>query len=285
MLFRSAVPAGHRTRRRWIGALIGVAALALPLATYVSRSRTTAPLTDMDAIVLADFANTTGETVFDQTLRQGLAVQLGQSPFLTIVPDDRLRRTLQLMGQPRTAALSDEDARDACVRTGGTVMVAGSIARLGSQYVLGLRAQHCASGEWLEQDQLQAARQEDVLNVLSQLATRFRSRVGESLATVRQHSIPLPESSTPSLEALQAFTAAYRDFGSATAIPLLKRAVEIDPNFAIAHSELGFAYATRGQVVLGEQSIRRAYELRDQDRKSTRLNSSHTDISRMPSSA
>ena len=156
--------------------------------------------------------------MFDETLRQGLAVQLGQSPFLSIVPDDRIRRALQLMGQPPTAPLTDDVARDVCVRTGSTAVVGGSIASLGTQYVLGLRAQNCATGDLLDQEQLQAARKEDVLNVLSQLATRFRTRVGESLATVRQHSTPLEESSTASLDALKAYTAAYRAIGTPTAI-------------------------------------------------------------------
>src|SRR4029079_19189420 len=201
--------------------------------------RRPSPLTDKDTIVLADFINTTGDPVFDQTLRQGLTVQLGQSPFLSIVPDDRVRRALLLMGQPPTAPLTDDVARDICVRTGSTAMVGGSIASLGTQYVLALRAQNCATGDLLDQQQLQAARKEEVLNVLSQLAKQFRTRVGESLATVRQHSTPLEESSTTSLEALKAYSASSRAIGTPAAIPLLKRAVEIDPGFAMAHSQLG----------------------------------------------
>ena len=198
-------------------------------------------LTDKDTIVLADFTNRTGDPLFDGTLRQGLAVELGQSPFLSIVSDDRIRRVLQLMGQPPTAPLTDDVARDICVRTGSTAVVGGSIANLGTQYVVGLRAHNCTTGDLLDQTQLQAARKEDVLNVLSQLATRFRTRVGESLATVRQHSTPLEESSTASIDALKAYSAAYRAFGTPTAVSQLKRAVAIDPGFAIAHSQLGLA--------------------------------------------
>jgi len=220
-------------------------------------------LTDKDTIVLADFVNTTGDPVFDQTLRQGLAVELGQSPFLSIVPDDRIRRALQLMGRPPLVALVDDVARDICVRTGSTAVVGGSIASLGSQYVLGLRAKNCATGELLDQEQRSATRKEDVLNALSQLAAQFRMRVGEAPATVRQHSMPLEESSTASLDALKAYTAAYRAVGAPTAIPLLKRAVEIDPGFAIAHSQLGLLYSTRGETVLGEASTQKAYELRE----------------------
>src|SRR4029079_18936560 len=186
------------------------------------------PLTDKDTIVLADFINTTGDPVFDQTLRQGLAVQLGQSPFLSIVPDHRIRRALQLMGHPPTAPLTDDVARDICVRTGSTAVVGGSIASLGTEYILGLRAQNCATGDLLDEEQLQAARKEDVVNVLGKLATQFRTRVSESPATVLQHSTPLEESSTASLEALKAYSAAFRAIGTPTAIPQLKRAIEID---------------------------------------------------------
>jgi serine/threonine protein kinase/tetratricopeptide (TPR) repeat protein len=263
---RRATRGGRRAGLLLLGVtlVVGAGVVARP---YLRRPAT---LTDTDTIVLADFTNRTGDPVFDETLRQGLAVQLGQSPFLSIVPDDRVRRALQLMGQPPASPLSEDVARDVCVRTGGTAVVGGSIASLGTQYVLGLRAQNCATGELLAQEQLQAARKEDVLSVLSRLATAFRTRAGESLTTVRQHSTPLEESSTTSLDALKAFTAAYRAVGTPTAIPLLKRAVELDPNFAIAHSLLGILYSTRAQTALGEESTRKAYELRshatDRDR-------------------
>jgi serine/threonine protein kinase len=253
-------PVIPRRRKLWAGAAAVVVVAAVAGAFYAQRPPT---LTDKDTIVLGEFTNTTGDPVFDETLRQGLAVDLGQSPFLSIVPDDRIRRALQLMGQPPTARLTDAVARDLCVRIGSTAVVRGSIASLGSQYVLGLRAQHCASGDLLDQEQLQAGRKEDVLNVLSQLTTTFRSRIGESLATVQQHSTPLEESSTASLDALKAYSAAYRAMGTPTAISLLKRAVEIDPGFAIAHSLLGLVYSTRGESVLGEESTTEAYQLRD----------------------
>jgi serine/threonine protein kinase/tetratricopeptide (TPR) repeat protein len=252
---------------RW-GAILRLSAAVVVIASaatawvYLRRPPT---LTDKDTIVLADFTNTTGDSVFDGTLRQGLAVQLAQSPFLSIVPDDRIRRGLRLMGQPATALLTDEVARDLCVRIGSTAVVGGSIASLGTQYVLGLRAQNCATGDLLDQEQRQAARKEDVLNALSQLAAQFRTRVGESLATVQKHSTPLEESSTASLDALKAYSAAYRAdvIGTPTAIPLLKRAVALDPGFAIAHSQLGLTLSTGGETVLGEESTRKAYALRD----------------------
>jgi len=245
-----------------VGTLAMAAAVITAVAMYVRGHRATT-LTDRDTIVLADFANTTGDAVFDETLRQGLAVQLGQSPFLSVVSDDRIRRALELMGRPATARLTDDVAREICVRSGSTAVVTGSIASLGSHYVLGLRAENCATGDLLDQEQLQAAQKEDVLNVLSDLATKFRTRAGESLATVQQHSMPLEESTTASLEALKAYSAAYRAAGTPTAIPQLKRAVDIDPEFAIAHSLLGLLYSTVGETLLGEESVTRAYQLRD----------------------
>ncbi len=254
-------PSLRQRRTRWL--LAASAILVAAAAAGAIYSRGPATLTDKDTIVLAEFTNTTGDAVFDDTLRQGLAVELGQSPFLSLVPDDRIRRALQLMGQPPTARLTDDVARDLCVRIGSTAVVRGSIASLGSQYVLGVRAQQCATGDLLDQEQLQAARKEDVLRVLSQLTTKFRSRIGESLATVRQHSTPLEESSTASLDALKAYSAAYRAMGTPTAISQLKRAVEIDPGFAIADSLLGLVYSARGETILGEESTTKAYQLRD----------------------
>jgi hypothetical protein len=196
-----------RRERRWM--LVAAAIIVAAVMGGAFYSRRPPKLSEKDTIVLADFTNTTGDAVFDDTLRQGLAVELGQSPFLSIVPDDRIRRALELMGQSPTARLTDDVARDLCVRTGSTAVVTGSIASLGSQYVLGLRAENCATGDVLDQGQLQAARKEDVLTVLSRLATTFRARVGESLATVQQHSTPLEESATASLDALKAYSTAY----------------------------------------------------------------------------
>ena len=165
-----------------------------------------ASLTDKDTIVLGEFTNTTGDPVFDDTLRQGLAVQLQQSPFLSLVSEERIRRTLALMNQPADAQLTPDIAEGVCVRTASAAVLEGSIAMLGSQYVLGLRAKHCTTGDILADEQAQAARKEEVLRTLSQIATRFRTRVGESLATIEKHSMPLAEATTPSLEALKAFS-------------------------------------------------------------------------------
>jgi eukaryotic-like serine/threonine-protein kinase len=178
------------------------------------------------------------------------------------VSDERIRNTLRLMGQTPNARLADDVARDVCVRTGSTAVINGSIATLGNQYVLGLRVENCASGDLLDQQQLQAPRKEDVLRVLSQLATKFRTRVGESLATVQKHSTPLEEA-TSSLDALKAYSAAMQLPLNPAAVPLLKRAVEIDPNFAIAHARLALQHSGLGETLLGEASISKAYELRN----------------------
>jgi serine/threonine protein kinase/Tfp pilus assembly protein PilF len=223
-------------------------------------------LTDRDTIVLADFTNTTGDPVFDETLRQGLAIQLEQSPFLSLISDQRIHRTLGLMQQPADAKLTLEIANEVCERSNSAAVLEGSISRLGSQYVLGLRAKRCRTGEIIADEQVQAAKKEDVLNALSQIAGKFRTRIGESLATVREHQIPLVEATTASLEALEAYSAAQVvnvSSGGAAAAKLFKRAAELDPNFALAHAHLGAAYRGVGESVLAAQSLQKAYELRD----------------------
>ena len=168
------------------------------------------PLTNKDVLVLADFTNTTGDPVFDGTLRQGLTVQLEQSPFLNLVTEERIRQVLQMMGQPDDARLTPAIAREICERTASAAVLDGSITSLGSQYVLGLRAVDCRNGRVLDAEQAQATRKEDVLNALSQIASRFRTRVGESLATVEKYDTPLVDATTPSLEALKAYSLARK---------------------------------------------------------------------------
>ena len=223
-------------------------------------------LTDKDTIVLADFANTTGDPVFDETLRQGLAIQLEQSPFLSMIPDERIQATLALMGQ-KDARLTPKVGQEICERTGSAAVLDGSITRLGSQYVVGLRAKNCRTGEILDQEQVQAARIEDVMSALSQIAIKFRTKVGESLATVKQHGTPLEEATTTSIEALKVYSAAMKhltsDHDLAAGVPLFQRAIEIDPKFAVAHASLGFVYGLLGQYELSAESNKKAYELRD----------------------
>jgi len=241
------------------------AVLVLSAAGYFYFHRSP-KLTDRDTIVLADFENKTGDPVFDDTLRQGLSVDLQQSPFLNLVSDAQVQRTLTLMGQPKLARLTPEIAQQACERTGSAAVLEGSIASLGSQYVLGLRAKDCNTGSILDQEQTVAARREDVLNSLSQIASKFRARVGESLATVEKHTTPLAEATTPSLEALKAYSTGMKvvvSSGGEAAIPLLRRAVEIDPQFAMPYAQLGVQYSNIGESLLSAESTTKAWQLRD----------------------
>ncbi len=256
-------PVIPRRWKLWGSAAAVVVVAAVAGALYFQRPP---KLTDRDTIVLGEFTNRTGDPVFDETLRQGLAVQLQQSPFLSLVSDERIRRTLPLMNQPADARLTPEIAQGVCVRTASAAVLEGSIAALGSQYVLGLRAKHCTTGDILADEQAQAARKEDVLSTLSQIATRFRTRVGESLATIEKHSTPLEEATTPSLEALKAYSAATKIFmsagGAVPAQPLFERAVAIDPEFALAHARLGLNYSALGESALARLSTLKAYQLR-----------------------
>jgi serine/threonine protein kinase/tetratricopeptide (TPR) repeat protein len=249
-------------KARTTSILVAAAIAAAAVVGYIFYPRQ-APLTDKDTIVLAEFTNTTGDPVFDDTLRQGLAVQLQQSPFLSLISEERIRRTLPLMNQPADARLTPDVARGVCVRTGGAAVLQGSIAALGSQYVLGLRATNCATGDVLADEQAQASRKENVLSTLSQISTRFRTRVGESLATVERYSTPL-QATTPSIEALQAYSAGMKAAfsGSVRALPLFQRAVAIDPDFALAHAHIGFRYSGMGESALARPSLLKAYQLR-----------------------
>jgi serine/threonine protein kinase len=244
---------------------VPAAAAALSVAAYVYLHQAPA-LTAKDTIVLADFENKTGDPVFDDTLRQGLSVELQQSPFLSLISDRQVQQQLALMGQPKDARLTSDVAQQICERTASAMVLEGSIASLGSQYVVGLRAMNCNTGAILDQEQIQASRREDVLNALSQIARKFRTRVGESLATLEKHSTPLQEATTPSLEALQAYSAAIKaamSGGPDAGTSFLRRAVEIDPQFAIAYANLGLAYSGVGESLLSAQSATTAWQLRD----------------------
>jgi len=256
---------GTRPSKLWTVAAAGVAALAVAFLIYFYLHKTR-KLTDKDTIVLADFTNTTGDPVFDRTLRQGLAVQLGQSPFLSLISEERIRQTLRLMGRPPDARLTPEFAREICERTASRAVLEGTIASIGSQYVLSLRATDCHTGDVLDDEQVQAARKEDVLTALGKIASHFRARAGESLASVQQHNTPLAEATTSSLEALKAYSAAWQaqaTGGSVAAIPFLKRAIEIDPNFALAYAALGRMYDDLGESDLSAENATKANGLRD----------------------
>jgi tetratricopeptide (TPR) repeat protein len=246
-------------------AFVILALSGLTLWSFSQRAVATKPvLMDKDGIVLADFDNKTGDPVFDDTLRQGLAVELQQSPFLSLISDGQVQRQLALMGQPKDARLTPEIAKQICERTASAAVLEGSIASLGSQYVLGLRAKNCQTGSILDQEQAVAPKSEDVLNSLSEMSRKFRTRVGESLATVERHSTPLPEATTRSIEALKAYSTARVGSGNTEAgLPFMRRAVEIDPTFAMAYAQLGLMYSALGESVLAAENTTKAWRLRD----------------------
>jgi DNA-binding winged helix-turn-helix (wHTH) protein/tetratricopeptide (TPR) repeat protein len=254
----------HWNRIGWVVA----AALLVLFAGAEARVhlRRRPPLTAKDTVVLADFDNSTGEAVFDGTLRQGLAIQLEQSPYLSVVSDQRIRRTLKLMNKPADLRLTADAAAEICERTGAAAVLQGSIASVGARYVLGLRAKKCLNGDVLDEEQAQASRKEDVLNALSEIASRFRTRVGESLASVEKYAKPLQEATTSSLDALKAYTAGWEVHavhGAVASLPLFRRAIELDPSFAVAHASLGRIYADLDQPDLAVASVERAWQLRD----------------------
>jgi serine/threonine protein kinase/tetratricopeptide (TPR) repeat protein len=224
------------------------------------------PLTDKDTIVLSDFDNKTGDAVFDDTLKQGLSVQLEQSPFLSLLSDRRVNDTLMLMGRSAGDRLTPEVTREVCERTGSKAMLTGSIAALGSQYVIGLKAMDCNTGEVLVEPQEQAPDKEAVLKALGSGAVGLRNKLGESLSSVQKHATPVEEATTPSLEALKAYSLGQKKRyteGATAALPFYKRAVELDPNFAIAYGVMGGVYFVLNERERGEENIRKAYALRE----------------------
>jgi serine/threonine protein kinase/Tfp pilus assembly protein PilF len=256
-------------RRRW-PALAGIAATLLSLAAlgayyYLHRAKT---LTDKDTIVLSDFANTTGDGVFDDTLKQALAIQLEQSPFLSLVSESRVQQTMRLMGQPADARLTPKIARELCQRAQAAAVLEGAIASLGSEYVLGLKAVNCRTGDSLAQEQGTASRKEQVLKVLDGAAVKVRAKLGESISTVEKYATPIEQATTPSLEALQAYSlgrkTAVGKGDAAGAVPFFQRAILLDPNFAMAYASLGTDYSNLGESNLAAENTRKAYELREQ---------------------
>ena len=255
-----------RVAGRWKAVVLGgVVGIGLAVAGYF-YFRPVSKLTNKDTIVLADFTNMTGDPVFDDTLRQGLAVQLEQSPFLSLVPDDRVRQTLQMMGQKPDAKLTPAIARDLCQRVGGAAVIEGSIAEIGAPYLLAVNAVDCSNGETLASTEAQASNKNQVLDALGKASSEIRSKLGESLSTVQKFDTPLEQATTPSLEALKAYSEGMRaistDNDTPAAIPFMKRAIELDPNFVAAYGMLSLQYQDLGESSVAAQYSRKAYELR-----------------------
>jgi len=268
-------PAPKSTWFRW-AAVTGATVLVIGLAVggWLFHSRKAQALTDRDTIVLSDFDNKTGDAVFDDTLKTALNVSLRQSPFLSVLSDQQVAETLKLMIRPADTKLTPAVTRELCQRAGSKAYIAGTIGSLGSEYVLGLKAVNCQSGDTLAQEQVTAASKEKVLDALGEAASKLRTELGESLAMVQKFDVPLQHATTSSLEALKAYSFGLKAFdekGPAAALPHFQRAIELDPNFAYGHYELGAAYYALGEVGHASEYIAKAFQLREHASEQERL--------------
>ncbi len=269
-----AVPAARK--RSW---KIPALAAAVLIAALIGgglffRSRRADALTEKDTVVLADFVNTTGDAVFDGTLKQALAVQLEQSPYLNLLPESRIREALRFMGRPPDARLSNDVAHEICMREGAKAMLTGSIASLGTHYVITVSALNAQNGDVLAREEIEAESKEQVLKSLDRAASSLRGKLGESIGSVQKFATPLEQATTSSLEALQAFSlgqAEHQRLADEKAIPHLKRAVELDPNFAMANATLGVAYNNLTQQGLADSFITKAFDLKERASERERL--------------
>src|ERR1700723_3147705 len=257
------------SRKLWkiiVPATVVLVAVVIAGAFYFRSRQTAHHLTDKDTIVLSDFANSTGDPVFDDTLKTALSVSLRQSPFLNVLTDSQGAKTLQQMTQPAGTRLTPELARELCQRAGSKAYLAGAIGRLGSEYVVGLKAVSCKNGNTLAEEQVTAASKEKVLDSLGGAAAKLRAELGESLATVQKFDAPLEQATTFSLDALNAYGLALSTWdkkGDRDSLPIFKKAIELDPNFAMAYSALATINHNLGDSELARENASKAYELRD----------------------
>ncbi len=263
-------PAKTSSRRslQWAAAVVIILiAVGLVANSLYHRSRPKEPLTEKDTVVLVDFLNSTGEAVFDDTLKQALSVSLTQSPFLNVLSENKVASTLRMMGQPGNRPLTAEVARELCQRAGSSAYIAGSIASLGNQYVVGLKAVNCANGDTLAQEQASASAKEKVLDALGVAAARLRGKLGESLATVQKFDVPLQQATTSSLEALRAYSLGRKEAGEQgprVALPDDLHAIELDPNFAMGDFAVGYDYFILGEVGRASEYFTKAFALDSQ---------------------
>ena len=261
----AAIVTPGRKRTIWISAAAAVLIAIVAGGFYFLHGRS-ARLGEKDSILLADFVNTTGDSVFDGTLKQALAVQLEQSPYLNVTPESRIREALRFMGRPADERVTNDVAREICLREGIKAMLTGSIESLGSHYVISLDAVNAQSGDSLAREQVEAESKEAVLKSLDRAASNLRGKLGESVSSLQQFATPLERATTSSLDALKEFSlgqAAHMNLDDEAAVPHLKRAVELDPNFAMAYATLGVVYSNLTQQALGDENIRKAFDLRD----------------------
>jgi DNA-binding winged helix-turn-helix (wHTH) protein/Flp pilus assembly protein TadD len=255
--------------RNWWPWLVGSAVVVAVLiwgGAWYRKSHPAPKLAEKDTIVLADFVNTTGDPVFDGALREGFSAQIGQSPFLNLLSGQRTAQTLSLMGQPKNTQLTHDVAREVCQRTASTAVLDGTIAQLGTRYLLTLKALDCSTGETLASTEAEANDKGRVLDALGTIAAATRTKLGESLASVQKYDVSPESVTTPSLDALHAYSLSMKERTGnfQNCIPLFKHALELDPKFAMAYAQLGVVYVNIGETALGAENIRKAYELRDQ---------------------
>ena len=258
--------AARAKRKKLVRVGVAVVAVGVGVASWLLYPRHVHALKPTDTIVLADFANSTGDAVFDDTLKQGLTVALSQSPFLNVLGENKVAETLKLMTRPDNSPLTPDVAQELCQRAGSKAYIAGSIVGLGSQYVLGLKAVDCRSGDALAQEQVTAAAKEKVLDAEGQAAAKLRGELGESLATVQKFDVPLEQATTSSLGALKAYSLgrkAIREKGPAAALPYDQHAIQLDPDFAMGYVSLGSDYYSLSETGRGSEYFAKAFELRE----------------------
>ena len=269
----------QKTRRRISATAAALLVAALMAGGLYYRSHRVQHLTDKDTVVLTDFDNKTGDAVFDDALKQALAVELGQSPFLNVLSDRKVSETLAMMGHPTNQRITEDVGRELCLRTGSTALLGGTISSLGSHYLIELNAVACSTGDTLAKEQGEANRKEDVLKALSRASSSLRTKLGESLPSVQKFNVPI-EATTSSLEALKSYSMGIvvgREKGEAPSIPFLKRAIELDPNFPMAYAGLGIVYSNLLQRSLAVEYATKAYQLRDRvsEREKLRISANY----------